>query len=182
MKKQKNSSFLWLDLEMTGLNAEHDVILEIAAIMTNPALTECIEGPSLVIHQPSHHLENLDPWVQKHHTQSGLLERVTQSTISVEAAESEILKFIHHHTTGELYFAGNSIYQDRTFLKKYMPLLNEQGHYRLIDVSTIKVLVHHWYPDSPEINFKKSKTHRALTDIYESIEELKHYKKYFFVP
>jgi len=180
MQKTK-ALFLWLDLEMTGLDAEHDVILEIAAVITNTDLTEPIEGPDIVIHQPKESLENLSTWVQEQHTKSGLLERVTRSTISVSEAEDAILEFIAQHPAQELYFAGNSIYQDRTFLKKYMPRLNKKGHYRLVDVSTLKVLLQNWYPESPEINFKKSKTHRALTDIHESIEELKHYKKYFFI-
>lgn len=179
--KKPGVSFLWLDLEMTGLNAEHDVILEIAVVITNIQLTESIEGPSLVIHQPESALKNMGTWVKEQHTKSGLLNRVAQSAVSVQDAEHEVLEFIRHHGTQELYFAGNSIYQDRTFLKKYMPHLNEKGHYRLIDVSTLKVLIQNWYPDSPEINFKKSKTHRAITDIYESIEELKHYRKNFFV-
>lgn len=181
MQSKKETLFLWLDLEMTGLDAEHDVILEIAAIITNSALTYHCEGPSLVIHQPNTMLQTMNTWVQTQHTKSGLLERVAASTISVQDAENKILEFIHQHAAHELYFAGNSIYQDRSFLKKYMPHLNAKGHYRLVDVSTIKVLVQQWYPDSSEINFKKSKTHRALTDIYESIEELKHYRNYFFV-
>lgn len=173
-------SMLWIDLEMSGLDAEHDVILEIAAIATDSNLETIVEGPSLAIHQPQKYLNNMSDYVKEMHTKSGLLERVATSKTSLLEAEMSVIKFAIENCTKELYFAGNSIYQDRTFLKKYMPRLNERGHYRMVDVSTIKVLVQAWYPSQPETQFKKSKTHRALTDIYESVEELRHYRKYFF--
>lgn len=173
-------NLLWLDLEMTGLDAERDVILEIAAVATDSNLETMIEGPSLTIHQPEELLEGMNDYVKEMHTKSGLLERVRASDISVLDAELAVIQFAIEQCDKEVYFAGNSIYQDRTFLKKYMPRLNERGHYRMVDVSTIKVLVKEWYSKDPEIRFKKSKTHRALTDIYESIEELRHYRKHFF--
>lgn len=179
--KKKEPLFLWLDLEMTGLDAEHDVILEIAAVITNSDLKKITDGPDIVIHQPHHFLEHINPWVKEQHTKSGLLERVANSSVSVHEAEDAMLEYIKDYSSHEVYFAGNSIYQDRTFLKKYMPRLNEKGHYRMIDVSTLKVLIQNWYPHSAEIHFKKSKNHRALLDVYESIEELQHYRKHFFI-
>ena len=173
-------SLLWIDLEMTGLDAERDVILEIAAIATDSNLETIIEGPSLTIHQPQEFLDGMNDYVRDMHTKSGLLERVTQSKTSLLEAELAVIQFAIETCDKEVYFAGNSIYQDRTFLKKYMPRLNERGHYRMVDVSTLKVLVQAWYPTAPEIYFKKSKEHRALIDIKESIEELRHYRKYFF--
>lgn len=176
----KKCSLLWIDLEMTGLDAERDVILEIAAVATDNNLETIIEGPSLTIHQPQEFLDGMDPYVKEMHTKSKLLDRVAESKTSVLEAELAVIQFAIENCEKEVYFAGNSIYQDRTFLKKYMPRLNERGHYRMIDVSTLKVLIQAWYPSQPEIYFKKSKEHRALIDIHESIEELRHYRKNFF--
>jgi oligoribonuclease len=173
-------SLLWIDLEMTGLDAERDVILEIAAVATDSNLETIIEGPSITIHQPQEFLDGMNDYVKEMHTKSGLLERVAASNISVLEAELAVIKFAIETCDKEVYFSGNSIYQDRTFLKKYMPRLNERGHYRMVDVSTLKVLIQAWYPQQPEIYFKKSKEHRALIDIYESIEELRHYREHFF--
>ena len=176
----KKCSLLWLDLEMTGLDAEKDVILEIAVAATDFNLETLIEGPDLVIHQPETALQNMNKWVQKTHSASGLLERVASSNIAVQEAEKQVLEFVHDSCEQDFHFAGNSIYQDRSFLKKYMPKLNNKAHYRLIDVSTIKVLVKAWYPNSPENLFKKNKTHRAFDDVRESITELRHFRNYFF--
>lgn len=176
----KDISLVWLDLEMTGLDADHDVILEIAVIVTNIDLTTIVEGPDLVIHQPQDKLQKMENIVREMHTKSGLLERVAASKISVAAAEKEVMDFIKKNCAQEIHFAGNTIYQDRTFLKRYMPKLNERGHYRMVDVSTLKILIQSWYPNSTENRFKKSKAHRALEDVRESIAELRHYRKYFF--
>lgn len=173
-------SLLWIDLEMTGLDAEQDVILEIAAVATDSNLETIIEGPCFTIHQPQECLEVMSDYVKEMHTKSGLLQRVAESQTSVLEAELAVITFAIETCDKEVYFAGNSIYQDRTFLKKYMPRLNERGHYRMVDVSTLKVLIQAWYPTEQEIYFKKSKEHRALIDIQESIEELRHYRKHFF--
>lgn len=176
----KKCSLLWLDLEMTGLNADVDVILEIAVIATDINLETVIEGPVFTIHQPEDQLALMIPWVRNLHTKSGLLQRVETSKVSVHEAEKEVLEFVRDTCDKDFYLAGNSIYQDRTFLKRYMPTLHEKAHYRVVDVSSLKVLIEGWYPHSPESSFKKSKAHRALEDVRESIAELKHYRKFFF--
>ena len=165
---------------MTGLDAEQDVILEIAVIATDTNLTSVIEGPAFTIFQSEPVLQRMNSWVKNQHTKSGLIDRVATSQVSEKIAENSIVDFIDNYCAQEIYFAGNSIYQDRTFLKKYMPRLNARGHYRMVDVSSLKILVQGWYPKSPERDFKKSKPHRALDDIRESIAELRHYKNYFF--
>ncbi|MCL5437013.1 MAG: oligoribonuclease [Candidatus Dependentiae bacterium] len=172
---------LWIDLEMTGLDAQRDAILEIAVVTTDTSLDCVIEGPSLVIHQPDEVVGRMDQWCYEHHTASGLLESVRQSKITLANAEREIIAFIKRYCDEKrLFFAGNSVYQDRNFLQHYLPTLNALGHYRIIDVSSVKELVRSWYPKDPQANFKKRKHHRALDDIYESIAELAHYRRFFF--
>lgn len=182
-KKAKNSRFelLWIDLEMTGLDSSHDVILEIAVVATNFELSEVQEGPSFVLHAHEDVLKKMGQWCYEHHMASGLLSQVRTSTVSVCQAEEQVLAFVHEYCSkSRLLLAGNTVYQDRTFLRRYMPTLENTLHYRLIDVSSIKELVKAWYPQHPEADFKKSKQHRALGDIYESIAELRHYRTYFF--
>ena len=171
---------LWLDLEMTGLDADKDVILEIAMIATDFNLETMIEGPHLIIHQSEETLQDMSRWVRDIHTKSGLLERVASSRMTVQETETEALSFVDEVCAKNFHFVGNSIYQDRSFLKRYMSKLNAKAHYRLIDVSTLKVLIKAWYPQSLENVFKKSKTHRALDDVRESILELRHFRKFFF--
>lgn len=173
-------NLLWIDLEMTGLDAENDVILEIAIIASDYDGNNLIEGPDIVIHQPNEALQKMTQWVRETHTKSGLLDRVESSNFSIEEAEQQVLSFIQQQCPNQLYFAGNSIYQDRNFIKKYMPQFNKIGHYRMVDVSTLKVLIQSWYANDPQSQFKKEKRHRALDDIKESIEELKYYRTYFF--
>jgi oligoribonuclease len=174
-------SLLWLDLEMTGLNPERDAILEIAVVATDPSLDCVIEGPSIVIHQPENLLEQMDQWCFEHHTASGLLESVRQSKVSVAQAERDVIAFVKRYCDeNHLLFAGNSVYQDRFFLRRYMPTLDALGHYRLVDVSSVKELVRAWYPKDPQVGFKKRKQHRSLDDIYETIAELAHYRRFFF--
>lgn len=171
---------LWLDLEMTGLDTHKDVILEIAVIATDFDLETMIEGPHLIVHQPEETLQNMDTWVRDIHTKSGLLERVASSRMTVQETEEEVLTFVDEVCEKNFHFVGNSIYQDRSFLQRYMPKLNNKAHYRLVDVSTLKVLIKAWYPQSLDNVFKKSKTHRALDDVRESIAELRHFRKFFF--
>jgi len=177
-----DNHLVWIDLEMTGLDIKKDVILEIACVITDGNLNMLAEGPSFVIHQPEDLLVTMDAWPTKHHTQSGLLERVRTSSITVQQAEVAVIDFIKKYCSpGTALLAGNSVWQDRIFLHAYMPHILNYLHYRIIDVTSIKELIAHWYPDDPHVKFEKKNTHRALQDIYESIAELKHFRKYFFV-
>jgi len=178
----KNTNLVWIDLEMTGLTPERHVILEIASIVTTKELEIIAQGPSLIIHQPPEALELMDEWPREQHTKTGLLEAVKTSDVTLENAEKQTLDFIQHYCEQGLSpLCGNSVWQDRTFLQKQMPKLLDFLHYRIIDVSSIKELVLRWYPNNPLAEFEKKDTHRALDDILESIEELRHYKKNFFI-
>lgn len=180
-KKDSNGNLVWLDLEMTGLDIANDVILEIACIITDGNLNIIAQGPSFIINQPEEKLSGMGKWCQDHHGKTGLIGAVRESTTTLEYAAEEILAFIKYYCpihTGIL--AGNSVWQDRVFLDKYMPSIPKYLHYRIVDVSTIKELVRRWYPKNQSIDFKKSDRHRALSDVQESIEELKHYRRCFF--
>lgn len=180
MNRKKN--LIWLDLEMTGLDPQKDVILEIASIITDSQLNVLAQGPELIIHQPDKALEKMESWVRETHTKSGLLDAVEESTISVRDSEQQTLEFFKKycdHDTALL--SGNSVWQDRNFLKQYMPGLVDFCYYRLLDITAIKEVVARWYPDSPYAEFEKKDTHRALADIKESIAELQHFRKHFFV-
>lgn len=182
-KSSYNNNLVWIDLEMTGLDLEVDVILEIATIITNNNLDIIATGPSYVIHQDDEILANMSQWCIKHHTRSGLVKAVQESTITLEQANRGTLEFLKKYSQpGESPICGNSVWQDRAFLSKYMPEIDEFLHYRIIDVSSIKEAVYRWYPESSKTDFKKPDNHRALEDITYSIEELKHYRTYFFLP
>jgi oligoribonuclease len=175
-------NLVWIDLEMTGLTVQTDVILEIACVITDGNLKVVAKHPSVVIHQPEEKLVSMEAWSREHHTKSGLVDQVRNSTITVHAAEEQILSFIKQHCTPQTgLLAGNSVWQDRTFLLAYMPRIVQYLHYRLIDVTSIKEVVKNWYPDNPNVYFKKKDMHRALEDVYESIAELNHYRTNFFV-
>lgn len=179
MDSTKN--LVWIDLEMTGLNSQTDVILEIAALITDSQLQSVAQGPDLIIHQPESALESMNEWVKTTHTKSGLLDAVRASKISVHEAEEQILAFMQQYCKkGDAVLAGNSIWQDRSFLANYMPKIVNYCHYRLIDVSTVKELVKRWYPEDKNSDYKKADTHRALADIQESVAELAHYRNCFF--
>lgn len=174
-----NDAIVWIDLEMSGLNPLQDKILEIATIITDSNLSVIAEGPELTINQPESLFATMDDWNQEHHTKSGLWEKVINSKISLEEAESQTLAFIKKHCSERSApLAGNSIWQDRRFLSIHMVNLNEFLHYRIIDVSSIKELTKRWYPDKEYKN--KKGAHRALDDIKESIEELHYYKANVF--
>ena len=167
---------IWLDLEMTGLDVETNTIIEIATIVTDGQLNIIAEGPCLAIHQPESQLAIMDEWNVKHHTQSGLLADVKASTLTLADAEAQTLAFLKKHVAANASpICGNSIWQDRRFLMRYMPTLEKFFHYRHIDVSTIKELARRW---KPEIVVKKedSSQHRALSDVRDSIKELQHYR------
>lgn len=176
---QQEQNLVWIDLEMTGLNPEENVILEIATIITDSDLNILAYGPSLVIHHSDEILDIMDMWSREQHTKSGLLDKVRASRISIQEAAQQTLEFIQQYCIKDTaLLAGNSVWQDRAFLRRYMPTIVAYLHYRLIDVTTIKELVSRWYPDSTL--FEKADTHRALEDIKESIDELKYYRKTFF--
>lgn len=182
-KSRYNYNLVWIDLEMTGLDIKKDVILEIATLVTNNELDILAKGPALVINQKNEILEQMSSWCIKHHTASGLVEAVKQSTITIEEAELKTLDFLKEYTVPEVsVLCGNSVWQDRNFIRKYMKNLDEFLNYRIIDVSSIKELVNRWYPNSSKSNFVKPDGHRALEDIIYSVEELKHYRTYFFLP
>ncbi|MEO0650922.1 MAG: oligoribonuclease [Planctomycetota bacterium] len=171
---------VWVDLEMTGLDPERERIIEAAILITDSALEIVAEGPELVIHQPNALLEAMDAWNTKHHGESGLTERVRTSTVSESDAEAQLLEFVRKHCPeGTAPLAGNSIWQDRRFLARYMPRLEGYLHYRLIDVSTLKELARRWRPDVIASAPAKRGSHRALDDIRESLEELRHYRDTF---
>lgn len=175
---------VWMDLEMTGLDPETCTILEIATIITDNFLNIVEVGPELVIHQPDSVLNAMDEWNTTHHGASGLLNRVRASTTTIEQAEREtfacIRRYVSEARTAPL--CGNSISQDRRFLRKYMPSLEAHLHYRNIDVSTIKELSYRWYPIGRGYQApRKDSEHRALDDIRGSIEELRFYRDRLFV-
>lgn len=174
----KSKHLAWIDLEMTGLDAKQDVILEIAVLVTDANLKVVAEGPDLIIHQPPAALDRMTPFVRELHTASGLLDLVAKSPISMAQAEQQVLNFLRPYGAPQtIPLCGNSIWQDKLFLINHMPTLNDFFHYRMIDVSTVKELVARWYGD-PE--FKKAKKHRALQDIYESVAELVFYRERYF--
>jgi oligoribonuclease len=172
---------IWIDMEMSGLNVEKDSILEIAVVVTDNQLNIIDTLNSIAINQPESVLSNMDAWNKSAHSKSGLIERVQNSTITVLDAQTQILNFIKQYVSKKTTpLCGNTVYQDRKFIIKYMPQLEEFLHYRLIDVSTIKELAKRWYSDFPA--FEKHNKHEALADIIESIEELKHYRQYLMLP
>jgi len=179
--KSKQAPLVWMDLEMTGLDPERDVIIEIATIITDHQLNIIAEGPDLVIHRDSSLFETMDNWNQEHHSKSGLWQKVVSSTISERDAEEETLSFIKKHVgQRESPLCGNTIWQDRRFLVRYMKNLEAWLHYRLVDVSTIKELAARWYPSTVASFAKKKNAHRALDDCRESIEEMRQYRETFF--
>lgn len=173
---------VWVDLEMTGLDPESDVILEIAVIVTDGLLETVVEGPDLVLYATDEELQRMPPVVVEMHVSSGLTQVVRESKIDVREAEREVLAFLKQHVpearTAPL--GGNSIGTDRMFLRRHMPALEAHLHYRNVDVSTLKELVGRWYPGALQMRPEKNGGHRALADIRESINELRWYKDNVF--
>jgi len=175
----KETNLIWIDLEMTGLLPEKDVIIEIATIVTDKDLNILAEGPALVIHQSNEILAGMDEWNTEHHTASGLVQRVKDSNVSAPQAEKQTIEFLKKYIdTGASPMCGNTVCQDRRFLYNYMPELEKFFHYRHIDVSTLKELAVRWKPEAKMIREGES-AHLALADIRDSIDELKHYRKTF---
>ncbi len=174
------NNLIWIDLEMTGLIPERDVIIEIATIVTDQNLNTLAEGPVLAIHQPTAVLDAMDEWNTKQHNGSGLVARIQASDVSVAEAEAQTIDFLKAWVpAGKSPICGNSICQDRRFLARYMPKLEAYFHYRNLDVSTIKELAARWKPELLK-GVKKNGTHLALDDIRDSIEELKYYRAHCF--
>lgn len=172
------TNLIWIDLEMTGLDPIKDRIIEIATIVTDQELEIIAEGPSLVVYQEESVLHAMDEWNTEHHTNSGLWDRVLQSDISVRDAEHMTIEFLREHVDiHSSPMCGNSICQDRRFLAKSMPKLENYFHYRQIDVSSIKELIRRWNPKLLD-GFNKSGQHLALADVRESIAELKYYRQF----
>ncbi len=170
---------LWLDMEMTGLSPDTDRIIELAIVVTDADLNTVAEGPVLVVHQPDDVMNAMDNWNKGTHGKSGLIDRVKASQLNEAEAEAQMLEFVKQHVPARTSpMCGNSICQDRRFLARHMPQLEAFFHYRNLDVSTLKELAKRWRPGLSE-EFKKSNKHEALADIYESIDELKHYREHF---
>ncbi|MEP7054017.1 MAG: oligoribonuclease [Actinomycetota bacterium] len=175
---------VWMDLEMTGLDPDKDVIVEIAVLITDSDLQPIGDGLDLVVHQPADVLAGMDDVVRDIHSRSGLSDAVLASTVTLEEAAAQALAMIREQVpvmrTAPL--CGNSIATDRTFLVKYMPEIDKHLHYRMVDVSSIKELARRWHPKIYQKAPAKGGGHRALADILESVEELRYYRATMFVP
>ena len=177
--KQDPNNLIWIDLEMTGLDTQNDVIIEIATIVTDSTLNVLAEGPMLAIHQSDAILNGMDEWNTNQHGKSGLTERVKNSQINEAEAERQTITFLEQYVPkGKSPMCGNSICQDRRFLVRTMPELEAWFHYRNLDVSSFKEVIKRWRPKLLN-GFSKQNTHKALDDIRESIEELKYYREHF---
>jgi oligoribonuclease len=171
-------NLIWIDLEMTGLDPERDVIIEMATVVTDSDLNVLAEGPVIAVHQSDAQLAAMDEWNTRTHGQSGLTQRVRESRIGTAEAEARTLAFLEPWVArGQSPICGNSIGQDRRFLYKYMPTLEAYFHYRYLDVSTLKILAERWAPQIKE-GFHKKASHLALDDIRESIAELRYYRQH----
>ncbi|PSU31287.1 oligoribonuclease [Photobacterium lutimaris] len=172
-----DQNLIWIDLEMTGLDPETHKIIEIATVVTDAQLNVLAEGPVLAIHQPEAELAKMDEWCTTTHTSSGLVERIRQSNVNEEEAIRQTIAFLELWVPkGASPICGNSIGQDRRFLYKHMPELEQYFHYRYLDVSTLKELTRRWKPEVLD-GFSKKGSHLALDDIRDSIAELRYYRE-----
>ena len=178
----KKTNLIWIDLEMTGLDTVQDEIIEIATLVTDSQLNVIAEGPMLAIHQPDKLLDAMDEWNTRQHGKSGLTQRVKDSKLSTQDAERMTLEFLAEHVdAGASPMCGNSICQDRRFMARLMPELEEFFHYRNLDVSTLKELGNRWAPQVMA-GYKKESSHLAMNDIKDSIAELQYYREHLFKP
>lgn len=176
---QDQNNFVWVDMEMTGLDPDRDRVIEVAIVVTDSQLNTIAEAPVLVVHQTDAVLDAMDNWNKGTHSRSGLIEKVKGSLLKEEEAEERLLAFLVQYVPAKTSpMCGNSICQDRRFLARYMPRLEAYFHYRNLDVSTLKELVRRWKPEIAKGLTKLGK-HEALADIHESIEELKYYRERF---
>ena len=176
---QDNNNLIWIDMEMSGLLPDSDVILELAVVITDANLDILAESPVLVVHQSDEVLDGMDAWNKGTHGKSGLIDKVKASTLDDAAAETQMIEFLKEWVpANKSPMCGNSICQDRRFMARYMPKLEAYFHYRNLDVSTIKELAKRWKPEIMAGLNKESK-HEALADIYDSIKELKYYREHF---
>ena len=176
---QDPNRLIWIDLEMTGLRPETDRILEVALVITDHALETVAQAPVYVIHQDDAALDAMDSWNKATHGRSGLIDKVKASVVTEADVEAEVLEFLREHVPAKVSpMCGNSICQDRRFLARFMPALEDWFHYRNLDVSTLKELVRRWKPDLMK-GIPKEGKHEALADILESIDELRYYREHF---
>ncbi len=176
-----DNRLIWLDMEMTGLNPLTDKVLELAIVVTDAYLNTIAEAPVLVVHQSDEVLAGMDAWNTSTHGRSGLTEKVRASTLSEQDVAAHMLEFLKAYIgPNKSPMCGNSICQDRRFMAQHMPELEKYFHYRNLDVSTLKELARRWQPKVYD-GFKKATKHTALADVYESIDELKHYREFLFV-
>ena len=176
---QNQNHLIWIDLEMTGLNPDTDHIIELAIVITDSNLETIAEAPVLVVYQPDTVLDGMDAWNKSTHRKSGLIEKVKASTLDEATAEAQMVEFLKEYVPVNISpMCGNSICQDRRFLARWMPKFEAYFHYRNLDVSTVKELAKRWKPEVVQ-SMKKHGKHEALADIYESIQELRHYREHF---
>lgn len=176
---QDPKTLIWLDMEMTGLEPDRDRIIEIALVLTNEALETIAEAPVITVHQPDSVLDAMDEWNRNTHGKSGLIDRVKASTVFEAEAQAQALDFLQQWVPARTSpMCGNSVCQDRRFLARWMPALENWFHYRNLDVSTVKELARRWRPEI-YAGVKKAGSHTALADIHESIAELRHYRDHF---
>ncbi|WP_240125238.1 oligoribonuclease [Thermomonas alba] len=169
---------IWIDLEMTGLDTARDGILEIATVVTDAQLNVLAEGPALAIAHPLEVLEAMDEWNRTQHRKSGLWQRVLEEGVPLAEAEARTLAFLREWVPANASpMCGNSICQDRRFLHRLMPALEAHFHYRNLDVSTLKELARRWAPQVLD-GFQKESAHTALSDVHDSIAELRHYRAF----
>lgn len=172
---------VWIDMEMSGLDPATERVLEIAVLVTDAELQTIAEGPEIVVFQDEATLGAMDEWNTTHHSASGLVERVRASTTTEADAEAQLLAFLEQHTQPrQAPLAGNSVHQDRRFLRRWLPRVDAHLHYRIVDVSTVKELARRWYPRQFAQVPPKREAHRALEDIRESIAELRWYREHVF--
>ncbi len=173
-----NDRLIWIDLEMTGLDTDNDSIIEIATVVTDAQLNVLAEGPELAIVHPLATLEAMDEWNRNQHRRSGLWQRVLDSQVTLSQAEAQTVNFLAEWIgAGASPMCGNSICQDRRFLHRQMPRLEKYFHYRNLDVSTIKELARRWAP-GVAAGITKTSSHTALSDVHDSIAELRHYRQF----